>query len=367
MFKRFLKIRSNNVNIVFELIKMLIVIFIVVGIAAIIVIVTSKQPIQSLLSFFIGPFTTARRFSEIFEAATPLMFTGLGLVVMLRANLFNLAGEGAFFLGALGATIVAVYFPMPGIIHIIACLVTAIVCGAFAALIPAIFKVKWGTSELVTSLMMNYILIYFVIWVIGYVIRDYSAGFVASQEFLPTAIIPTLFSTGKLHAGFIIALIAAAIMSVFIFYTRAGYNVRMTGENLNFAKYSGINTAKVILFVQVLGCAIAGLGGAVEVLGRYDRFRWGASPGYGYTAVAVSMLARKSPKLIPVAAIFYGYLECGAEILGRESDVTPEVIQIIQAVVVILIAAEALFFNWRQRMIVKATANDTQVARSEKL
>lgn len=351
----------KNVNAFVETVKTLLVVVISLVLVTVVVLIASKEPLNALYSFFIGPFTTLRRFSQIVECMIPLMFTSLALIVMFRANQINFAAEGAFFLGTLGATLIAVYVPLPPVLHVIVCLVVAMVCGMLVTAVPAVIKMRWGASELVASLMMNYLVSNFVIYIINYKIRDIESGFVASKEFLPTAILPALFPVGKIHVGFFIALAATAVMVIFLYRSRAGYDLRMTGENMEFARFSGIKTGWVILYSQLIGGALAGLGGGVELLGMYTRFRWSTTPGYGFVGLVVAMLARKNPAAVPFAAFFYAYMQVGAEIMGRNSDVTPEVVQLIQAIIVILIAAQAFMARYRQKMVVKATENSRKL------
>lgn len=354
--KPWLTVKRSGVLV--ELVKTLLVALISLVLVSVIVLIASKEPAKALYSFFIGPFTTFRRFSQIIECATPLMFTSLALIVMFRANQINFAAEGAFFLGALGATLVAVYVPMPPVIHVVACFAVAILCGMLVTAYPAFIKAKWGAPELVASLMMNYLVSNFVIYIVNYKIRDIESGFVASKEFLPTARLYALLSVGKINAGLFIALAATVLVVVFLYRTRMGYDLRMTGENGGFARYSGINVFSVTIYSQLIGGALAGLGGGVEVLGMYTRFRWASSPGYGFIGLVVAMLARRNPAFVPVAAIFYAYLQVGAEIMGRDSDVAPEVVQVIQAVIIVLIAAYAFLAGWRQKLVVKAAENE---------
>jgi simple sugar transport system permease protein len=351
-------ITTKNVNMVVELVKTLLVAAISLILVSVIVLIASKEPGKAMYSFFVGPFTTRRRFSQIIECAIPLMFTAQALIVMFRANQINFAAEGAFFLGALGAALVGIYVPLPPVIHVIACLLAATAFGMVVTVVPGFIKAKWGASELVASLMMNYLVSNFVVYVINYHIRDIESGFVASKEFLPTAKLPKLFQIGNIHAGLIISLGVTLLVMVFLFRTRMGYNLRMTGENRRFARFSGINIFSVTLYSQIIGGVLAGLGGGVELLGYYTRFRWAASPGYGFIGLVVAMLARKNPAFVPLAAIFYGYMQVGAEIMGRDSDLSPEVVWLIQAVIVVLIAAQAFMAGWRQKMVVKAAAND---------
>jgi len=135
--------------------------------------------------------------------------------------------------------------------------------------------------------------------------------------------------------------------------TRWGYRIRLTGANAKFAQYSGIDTNAVIVYSQVIGGFIAGLGGSIEILGMYTRFSWQTLPGYGWDGVIVAILARNNPIFVPVAAFFLAYLRIGADIMSRYSDVPNEFVTLIQGTIIILIAASSFLAKYRHRMVFK--------------
>jgi simple sugar transport system permease protein len=168
----------------------------------------------------------------------------------------------------------------------------------------------------------------------------------------PVAQLPVLFPGTKVHAGLLIALAACLGVWCYLYRLKAGYKLRVVGTNSRFATYVGINVGLSMLLAQIVAGALAGLGGGVEMLGMYTRFKWTSSPGYGWTGIAVALLAHSNPLLVPVAALFMAYLDVGAAIMARSSDVSSEVVMIIQGVMLLLIAANTLFSGLRQRMIV---------------
>jgi simple sugar transport system permease protein len=349
---------NRRINLVVDLTKLLIIVAIACVLVFLIVFLTSKEPVTAVYSFFIGPFTSLRRIGNIVEAASPLIFTALAVIIIFRAGQFSMISEGAFFLGILGSMIVAITATLPAGIHPLVAVLFGGVCGAFAASIPALLKMKWGVSELVTSIMLNYVIQFFAIYVVSYHYREVTSSSLASLMFRETSALPVIITGTRVHLGLPVALVFCALGFLFLQRTRLGFRLRVTGDNLQFAQYSGIRAAGVIVTAQLIAGAVAGMGGGIELLGMYTRFKWTSSPGYGWTGIVVALLARRNPLLVPIAAAFIGYLNVGADIMARSSDVSREVVLIIQGAMMLLIASEALLSGWRQKLIVKAAENE---------
>ncbi|OQB24000.1 MAG: Branched-chain amino acid transport system / permease component [Firmicutes bacterium ADurb.Bin182] len=351
---------NRRINLIVDLTKMLLIILIACVLVFIIVFLTSQEPADAVYSFFVGPFTSLRRIGNIVEAATPLMFTALAVIIIFRAGQFSMISEGAFFIGILGAMIVAITGRMPPGIHPLAAIVFGGFCGAFVASVPAVLKMMWGVSELVTSIMLNYVVQFFTIYVVSYHYREITSSSLASLLFQETSAMPVIVEGTRVHLGVIVALVLCFLGFLFLQRTRLGFKLRVTGDNLHFAQYAGVGAAGVMVSAQVLAGAIAGIGGGAELLGMYTRFKWTSSPGYGWIGIVVALLARRNPLLVPLAAAFIGYLNVGADIMARSSDVSREVVLIIQGVMMLLIASEALLQHWRQKLIVKAAEKEAK-------
>ncbi|MCR4705170.1 MAG: ABC transporter permease [Lachnospiraceae bacterium] len=297
----------------------------------------------------------AKNFTDILAAMIPIIFTSLAACVMFAANQFNLGGEGGIMLGAFMASMVAVYLPLPTGLHIIVALIVASVSVGIMMLIPAVLKAKLGVSEMVCSLMLNSIIMYIINYLMNTSLADKSKGQVMSYDFLPTAIIPPLVDNGsKLSWGFLIALIFIALTSIFIFRTRWGYAIRMIGINQDFATYSGIKVGLIIVLSQVIGGLLAGLGGGIEMLGRYTNYQWKALPGYGWTGITVACIAGNNPIMVLFAAFFMAYLDKGCNLMATYCNVPAQLIDIIQGVVFVFFAAEQFLAGYRQKQVVKA-------------
>lgn len=340
-------------DVIFELIRTAVAILISVVLALVIIVFVSHEPADALKAFFIGPFTSIRRFGNIIEMMIPLIFTGLAVCVMFQASQFNMVAEGSFYIGGVMATFAAFKFNLPPVVLPIAAILFGGLFGAIGGFIPGILKAKWNASELVSSLMLNYILFYAGMYILNYYLRDPKAGITASHLLKSSAKLVILVPKTKIHFGLIIALLAVAVVYYFLYRSKHGYCLRMTGLNQQFAKYSGMNTSNIIMYSQVIGGFIAGIGGSVQLLGMYDRFTWDSLPGYGFDGIIIAILARNNPLLVPVAAFFLAYLRTGANTMAMMADVPSEVISIIQAIMIMLIAANAFLAGWRHRMIVK--------------
>ena len=342
----------------FEIIRFAAAIGISISLAFIIILFVSDDPMLAIQKLFLGPIESTRRFGNVIELAIPLTFAGLAISVMFKANQFNMGAEGAFFIGAVMAAIVAIKIPLPPFIHPVFAILIAGLVGGIVCAIPAVLKVKWGASELVSSLMLNYVFFNLGIYIINNKLRDVNAGAMASVEFEPSAMLTKLVPKTRIHMGIFIVIVTAIIVYLFLNRTKRGYDLRMTGYNMNFAKYSGIKTTAVILYSQFIGGFIAGIGGATEMLGMYSRFKWQALPGYGFDGIIVAILAKNNPVLVPVAAFFLAYLRIGADRMGSATDLTYEMVSIIQGVIIMLIAAQSFLAKYKQRMVVKEAKID---------
>lgn len=346
--------RSSNDR--FEFIRFSTSIIVALILTLVLVLIVSDEPFYALRLLFVGPLQSTRKFANVIEGAIPLTFLGLSVSVMFSARQFNLGSPGALFLGGTIASVIALTFNLPFVILPLLGIFIAGIVGGIITLIPALIKLKWGASELVASLMMNFVALNLGFFIILNYFRDPDAGSLASFPYPPEASLGTIFENTRIHYGIIILIITTIVVYLFINRTKWGYALRMTGFNFKFAKYSGISTASVIVYSQFFGGFLAGIGGAIEKLGMYDRFRWQFMPTYAFDGVIVAVLAKNKPQFIPLAAFVLSYIRVGADTMSINSDVSYQMISIIQGVIIILIAANGLLSGYRQKMIVKEAA-----------
>lgn len=339
----------------FHIIRLLVAILIALVISFLAICLVSDSPGETMVSFLIGPFKTVRRMGNVVEMMIPLMFTGVSVSIMYSCNQINMASEGAFFLGGVASSYVAVTWLLPRGIHPALCILAGGLMGSLVCGIPALLYVKNRSLPVVSSLMINYVALYAGLFVINYIIRDPQAGYLCSFPFADSAVLPHLFSKTNIHFGLIIAAAVVVFGYFFLYRSKWGYSIRIIGKNDNFAKYSGINVMATIVGCQLLGGFIAGIGGAVEQLGMYSRFQYQQLSNHGFDGVLIAILAQYNPKFVPFAAFFLGYIRVGADAMARTSDVPVEIINIIQATIIIFVAAERFLNGWKHRRIVKAS------------
>ena len=337
----------------FNLIRTIIAVLIGIVISVSLIYLISKDPNFSLQQFLLGTFLSRSRFSNMIEMASPIIFCGLAIAVAFQARQFNVGAEGALYLGAAVGTAFAVSTRMPAFVHIPLVLLVAAGVGAVWGLIPGILKARLKASELVSSLMFNYMAYYLGLYLINFHFRDKKAGYLVSLQLPKTAWLAQFIPDTRLHWGIVLSLVMAVVVYYYLYHTTSGYEIRTTGFNERFARFGGINVAKVIMLCQLIMGLLAGIGGMTEVMGIHRRFNWQTSPGYGWDGVIVAIIGRNHPLLIIAASFFLAYLRVGGQVLNLMSDVPAEMVSVIQSIIILLITAEAFLSQWRYRITLR--------------
>lgn len=337
----------------FEYIRTSAVIVIALAIAFLIISLVSDQPVKTIGIFLFEPLNSIGHIGNVIEMAIPLMFTGLAVSLLFRANMFNLGAEGIFYFSGVVTSVLAIHLTLDGWLHPVVAIAAGSIVGALLSAIPGILKAKWNANELVTSLMFNNILFGVGLYLLNYHLRDAKAFANVSYKFEQTALLSKMIPGTRIHTGLIIVIVLIIAAHLFLYKTKWGYELRMTGINRDFARYSGMKTAKVIILVHLIAGFIAGMGGSVEVFGMYNRFQWTSLPGYGLDGALVAMLAKNNPLSVIASALFLAYIRIGADLMARLSDVPSEMISIIQAIIILLISAEQFLKFWKNRMLLK--------------
>lgn len=344
----------------FNIIRTLMAIAIALVFAFVLILTVSNNPIKDFTTLLIGPISRTSRMITVISKMIPLLFTGVAVSLIYSAGQINIAAEGAFFAGCVASTMVALLEGIPAPIHIILCLTAGGLAGAFFMGIPGLLYVNFNTVTIVSSLMINYVVLYLGLYIILYPLRDPSAGFEASFMFQNSALLPKIFDE-RIHLGLIIGIIVVIFGSLLLYKRPFGYAIRTVGSNSRFAKYSGITVEKTIVFTSILAGFIAGLGGTVETLGNYNRFVYSGFTNHGWDGIMIAVLCRNNPKLVPVGALFLAYLKTSADSLNMTSNIPPEIISVIQAIIIIFIAAERFLSNWEHKKIVENAQKSIEV------
>lgn len=315
----------------------------------------SSTPLQTIKDFFLGPFATVRRMGNIVEMAIPIIFTSCGICIMYTTGHINMGSSGCFYIGGLAASAVAFTVSLPAGIHPVLCLMIGGGIGALVAAIPAILRIKWEINEVVSSLMLNYIVVFLGTWILRTFMLDPEAGFNASLAYRESALLPPLIPGTRIHGGLLIAVAVVIFSWLFLKKTKWGYQIRMMGINSRFAVYSGMGVTAILMASQLLGGFLAGLGGATECLGMYTRFEWAAAPTTGFDGIMVAAISKRNPSMVPIAALFLAYIRVGADVISRTSDVPAEIVSIIQALIIMLVGAQMFLSGLRHKQIVRAS------------
>ena len=343
--------KDSKFNILkyFDLLRLFVAVGIALLITTVIIFMVSENPMKALGTLLTGPISSKRYFFNVLEMMVPLMFTGLSISLVFKSGNFSMITDASFYIGAVIASAVAIMIPLPSGIHPMVAIVIAGFIGGIIGSIPAWCKVKYKANELVTSLMLNYVFFYTGLYIVNKFLIDRQASNFASLKFLNTASLSNIVEGTRLHSGFIIAILTCILLFIFLTRTKWGYEIRIVGSNQEFARYSGINTKKVILYTSFISGFVAAMGGAIEKLGMYRRFQWSMAPSYAWDGVIISILSSNNPIFVPVAAFFLSYIRVGADIMARQTDVQNEIVSLIQGVIILLVTAERFLYFIKQR------------------
>lgn len=346
----------------FSVLRTVLAILIALAIAFVLIASVSDSPVGDFITLLIGPLKSKSRMTTIVSKLIPLLFTGTAICLVNSAGQVNIAAEGAFFAGSVAATIVAIQSGVPAYIHIPLCILVGGAVGAIVMGIPGIMHVRYNVVTIVAALMINYVALYLGLYIILNPLRDPAAGFEASYMFAETTKLPVLFGNSRIHIGLVLGILAVIAGYMLLYHTSFGLSARTIGNNKKFAIYSGMPTGKTIIGISLFAGFLAGVGGTVETLGNYQRFVYTDFTNHGWDGVMLAVLSRNNPKYMPLAALFLAYIRTSADALNFSSSVPPEIISVIQAVIIILVAAERFLAGWEHKVIVRNTKKELEAA-----
>src|SRR5688572_26393518 len=284
--------------------------------------------------------------------ATPLIFTGLAVLVGFRCGLFNIGAEGQLYIAAFATAWAGITFAnLSPWLLVPLCFAAAILSGAFWAAIPGVLKARFGSHEVINTIMMNFIAVALASYFTQYHYRTpgdpiMQTAPISTSAFLPRLgdLIPGLPARIPLNFAFVLALVASALVYVFLWRTKWGYELRATGSNPSAAEYGGISVRRQIVLAMAISGGLAGMVGINEVLGYRHRYYDGFSDNYGFTGIAVALLGRNHPVGVIFAALLFAVLTRGGVPVDAFTEhVTKDIVQILQAMIILFVAAEAFF------------------------
>ena len=305
---------------------------------------------NALGHMFTGAYGDWGAFVETLVQATPLIFTGLAIVIAFRARVFNIGAEGQFFAGAMAATWIGLHCSgLPGPVVWVLIIIGSIIAGAIWGFIPGILKATMGASEIITTVMLNYVILYILSYLLNGPWRDPSQFYLQTCYFEEHVCFPEIIANTRLHLGFALALVMALVVYLILWKTPFGFEIRAFGINPRASRYKGIKIKKTLVLIMVMSGAVAGMAGGSEVAGLHEQLRLDISTGYGYTAIIIALLGRLHPVGVIIVAIFFGGLVNGSTSMQIHTGVPVALVSCIQGVVLIFVLTAEVLVNYRIR------------------
>jgi simple sugar transport system permease protein len=321
-------------------------------IAGVLIALAGANPITAYSKMLTGAFGSRLSIAETLTRTTPLILTGLAVAVAFRTRLWNIGAEGQLYIGALalaafGQTAIA---GQPPFIAIPSLLLVAFAAGALLLVIPVLLRIRFAVDEVVTTLLLNFVVILFVSMMLEGHLRDPMAfGWPQSQALPADLMLPKLLERSRLHAGLLIAIGAALLVWLLQARTVFGLESRAVGLNRRAAVFSGVALPRTLIAVGCISGGLAGLAGGIEVAGLKSYLTTDLSPGYGYSGIVVAMLANLHPLGVVAAAFFVAVVFVGADSMSRALEIPSFIADVIVAISLLTMLIALLFTNYRVR------------------
>jgi len=314
------------------------------AVGSIIMLGLGHSPIEAYSSLFRGSFGSVYSWAESLANATPLILTALTFAIAMRGGLFNIGAEGQLYIGAIAAVSVSL-IQLSAPFHLVVALVAAMIAGALWSLPVAILKLTRGVHEVISTIMLNWIARFFAFYMIANVLMDPVRG-EKTISIAETSRFARVIPGSSLNYGIVVSILAALLILFLLWRTTAGFELRAAGHNPESSNYAGISHKKQVLRVFLIGGALAGLAGAVQVMGRPPTYALiSGLPqmiDLGFDGIAVAMIGRNHPIGIIFAAIFFGGLMVGGRMMQMSAGVPLELVRIVEGVIILALAVPEL-------------------------
>ena len=314
------------------------------------ILLAGANVITAYEKLFLSALSTRFNLVETAVKATPMIFTGLAVTVAFRARFWNIGAEGQLLAGAMAAAFVGAREVLPAWSLCPTMILAGAVAGALWAMIPAVLKTRFKVDDVVTSLLLNFIIFYGMMALLDGPWKDPLSGYPDSPDIRMEAEFAILLHATRLHLGVLLAIIAAFGAWLLMRRTTVGFGIQAVGENPVAARYAGFNITRVIMITAAVSGALAGLAGVGEVAGLHFQVMAGLSPGYGYTGIVIAMLAHLNPLGVIPASVFFAIIITGAEAMSRATGVPVFLADVIQGTALIAMLVALLFTRYRIRI-----------------
>jgi len=317
---------------------------------ALFVLLSGNDPIAAYVALVRGAFGSPYDVTETLVTAIPLTLAGLSVAVAFRTGLFNIGAQGQLLVGALAAGAVGARFgDLPAILLLPMTVAAGVLAGAGYGAIAGWLKATRGVNEVITTIMLNYTVVFVMHWLLqnGPMTARNAFGTPASARIGDGAILPIIIPNelvplSRLHAGLLLAIVAVVVFWFLLWRTSLGYELRAVGLGPRAAAQAGIDPARRMVLVMAIAGGFAGLAGMIQVSGVFHRVFDGFSAGFGFDAIAVALLGKNSPIGITLAAILFGAFQRGGTIMQSDANISSHLVEIVEAIVLFVIAAETI-------------------------
>jgi ABC-type uncharacterized transport system permease subunit len=322
-----------------------------VAIASMLVLAAGASPFDVFGLVVKGAAGSQFALMETLTRATPLIFTGLAVAIAFRAKLWNIGAEAQLYAGAIITVVLGTgAMPLPPYLLLPLIAVAAILAGGMLLLGPAILKIRFGVDEVVTTLLLNFIMILFVSMLLEGVLKDPAGmGWPQSQKLIAEARLPRIVTGRRLHYGFALAVFSALVVWFMMKRTALGFEMRAVGHNPEAARFAGIPVNRVLVKTALFSGGLAALAGFSEVAGLKGNLTLDLSPGYGYSGIVVAMLALLNPLGVVVSAIFVAGIFVGADAMSRAVQVPSYIADVMVALALLTMVVAIMLTRYRVR------------------
>ena len=351
-------------NILREVLWPLVAVIAAFVVGGVIVLLIGDNPFVAYYHMIGNSFGSLNDIGYTLFIATPLIFTGLAVAVAFRCGLLNIGAEGQLYVAAFatawvgikfGGVVVDIFgkqedwswYSLPSVLLVLLCIVTAVLAGAFWGAIPGFLKAKFGSHEVINTIMLNFIAVALVSYFTQYYFKIPGDPIMQTAEIGQGAHIPRIsqYIPGMpdfvpLSVAFLLAILMCVLVYIFLWKTKWGYELRAVGENPTAAEYGGISPKKQIMIAMTISGGLAGMVAIGEVLGYRYRYYDGFSDGWGFLGIAVALLGRNHPLGIFIAAVFFAVLKRGEIFVDIETRfVSKDLVEVLQAIIIIFVAS----------------------------
>lgn len=321
------------------------------ALCSVLIIWTGTPVLNAYYLLFKGAFGSGFAIKETLTRSIPLIFTGLAVAIAFRAKFYNIGAEGQLYCGALAATVFGTgLITLPPAVMIPFLIVVGALAGGALLIVPVLLKTRLNVDEVVTTLLLNFIVLLLVSYLIEGPLRDPGAlGWPQAASIIDQGVFPKLLARGRLHAGLLFAIIAAVLVWAMMKFTVLGYEIRAVGYNPKAANFAGISVNRTVIITAMLSGGLAGIAGVSEVAGLKGYLTLDLSPGFGYTGIAVAMLAQLHPLAVVPSALFLSAVYVGADAMSRAVNIPTYIADVLVGVSVLAILVSVMFTRYRIR------------------